>query len=51
MSGPDLKLGYPPSNGDSWQFNVRAAEVLDAARVEIVSGPETSSLQDSEGEK
>jgi hypothetical protein len=35
----NIKLGYPPSNGDNWQFNVRSAEVLDAAGVEIVAGP------------
>lgn len=39
MNGLEL-LGYPPSNGDNWRFCVRPAEVLDAAQVEIVSGPE-----------
>lgn len=45
----DLDLGYPPSNGDVWQFNVRDAEVLDAAGFEIVSWPERCPQGESDG--
>lgn len=39
LDTPDIKIGYPNSNGASWQFNVRPAEAIDAAGVEIVSYP------------
>lgn len=35
-------LGQPDSTGDNWQIGVRPAESLDAARVEIVKGPDDS---------
>lgn len=39
LNTPDIKIGYPDSNGAAWQFNMRPAESIDAAGVEIVSYP------------
>jgi hypothetical protein len=35
-----IDVGHPDRNGDNWQFGIRPAESLDAARMEIVSTPE-----------
>ena len=35
-----IDVGAPHTTGDNWQFAVRPAESLDAAEVEIVTGPE-----------
>lgn len=35
-----IDIGAPRTTGDNWQFAVRPAESLDAAEVEIVTGPE-----------
>ncbi len=37
-----IDVGAPRTTGDNWQFAVRPAESLDAAEVEIVTGPEPS---------
>jgi hypothetical protein len=35
----NIKIGSPNPNGANWQFNVRPAEALDSAGIEIVSYP------------